>query len=44
MKIAIGDKVGLIKNDYVYIFAGGELPNEFLKSIGIKIERKFGTA
>ncbi|MBE9505143.1 MAG: NAD(P)-binding domain-containing protein [Proteobacteria bacterium] len=44
VKIAIGDKVGLIKNDYVYIFAGGELPNEFLKSIGIKIERKFGTA
>lgn len=44
VKIAIGDKVGLIKNDYVYIFAGGELPNEFLKSIGIKIEMKFGTA
>jgi len=33
-----------LANDYVYIFAGGELPNEFLKSIGIRIERKFGTA
>lgn len=33
-----------IKNDYVYIFAGGELPNAFLKSIGIRIEKKFGEA
>lgn len=33
-----------LPNDYVYIFAGGELPNEFLKSIGIRIEKKFGTA
>lgn len=33
-----------LPNDYVYIFAGGELPNEFLKSIGVRIEKKFGTA
>lgn len=33
-----------IDNDFVYIFAGGELPNEFLKSIGIRIERKYGKA
>ena len=33
-----------LPNDYVYVFAGGELPNEFLKSIGIRIEKKFGTA
>lgn len=33
-----------LDNDFVYIFAGGEIPNEFLKSIGIRIERKFGTA
>jgi thioredoxin reductase (NADPH) len=26
-----------IKNSYVYIFAGGELPNEFLKKIGIQM-------
>ncbi|MDH3974442.1 MAG: NAD(P)-binding domain-containing protein [Deltaproteobacteria bacterium] len=44
VKISEGEKTGFIKNDYVYIFAGGELPNEFLKSIGIKIEKKFGTA
>jgi thioredoxin reductase (NADPH) len=26
-----------IKNSYVYIFVGGELPNEFLKKIGIQM-------
>ncbi len=31
-----------IKNDRVYIFAGGELPTEFLKKAGIEITRKFG--
>jgi thioredoxin reductase/ferredoxin len=32
-----------IENDSVFIFAGGELPNEFLKKLGIEIETKFGT-
>jgi len=31
-----------IKNDLVYIFIGGELPNQFLEKIGIKITKKFG--
>jgi len=31
-----------LKNDLVYIFAGGELPSEFLKKIGIKISTKHG--
>lgn len=31
-----------IKNDLVYIFAGGELPTEFLKKIGINITTKYG--
>ena len=31
-----------IKNDLVYIFAGGELPTQFLEKAGIKISRKFG--
>lgn len=31
-----------IKNDIVYIFIGGELPNDFLKKIGISITKKFG--
>jgi thioredoxin reductase (NADPH) len=31
-----------LKNDMVYIFAGGELPTQFLEKSGIKITRKFG--
>ncbi len=31
-----------LKNDLVYIFAGGELPNKFLEKIGVKISKKFG--
>ena len=33
-----------VKNDIVYIFAGGELPTEFLKKSGIEITKKFGEA
>lgn len=33
-----------IVNDLVYIFAGGELPTEFLKKAGINISKKFGEA
>jgi thioredoxin reductase len=36
-----GAKIKL-KNDLVYIFAGGELPTQFLEKAGIKIEKKFG--
>jgi thioredoxin reductase len=32
----------IIKNDLVYIFAGGELPTQFLEKTGIRIEKKFG--
>jgi thioredoxin reductase len=32
----------IFKNDLVYIFAGGELPTQFLEKAGIKITRKFG--
>jgi thioredoxin reductase (NADPH) len=31
-----------VRNDLVYIFAGGELPIQFLEKAGIKIEKKFG--
>lgn len=44
VKLTVGDGIKTIPNDYIYIFAGGELPNEFLKSIGVRIEKKFGTA
>ena len=33
-----------LKNDLVYILAGGELPTQFLEKIGIKITKKFGDA
>jgi len=33
-----------VKAHRVYIFAGGELPTEFLKNTGITITRKFGEA
>jgi len=31
-----------IKNDLVYIFAGGELPTGFLEKSGVKITKRFG--
>jgi len=33
-----------IPNSLVYIFAGGELPNQLLEKIGVKITKKFGDA
>ena len=33
-----------LKNDAVIVSAGGILPNDFLKSIGIVVETKYGTA
>ncbi len=40
----INDSEKEIKNDLVYIFAGGELPTKFLEKIGITVEKKFGEA
>lgn len=40
---ADGEKLR-IKNDLVYIFAGGELPTQFLLKIGLEITKKFGEA
>jgi thioredoxin reductase/Pyruvate/2-oxoacid:ferredoxin oxidoreductase delta subunit len=39
-----GGTIGPLKNELVYIFAGGELPTDFLKKIGLEITRKFGEA
>jgi thioredoxin reductase len=33
-----------LENDLVYIFAGGELPTQFLEKAGIKVDKKFGEA
>ena len=36
------NEVRKLKNDLVFIFAGGELPIRFLEKAGIKITKKFG--
>ena len=41
LKQATGDLK--LSNDAVIVSAGGVLPNDFLKSIGIKVETKYGT-
>jgi thioredoxin reductase len=38
------DSIRPLPNDAVIVNAGGVLPNEFLKSIGIAVETKYGTA
>jgi len=46
------DKVTLVRddspldlaNDFVLVFAGGELPTQFLRKLGIRIDTKFGEA
>lgn len=40
--IAVGEKVGQLKNDAVIVSAGGILPTAFLKKIGINVETKWG--
>ena len=37
-----GDEPRQVKNDLVYIFAGGELPSQFLAKAGVRITKKFG--
>lgn len=39
-----GDQTFRIKNDAVIVSAGGILPTEFLKKVGISVETKYGTA
>jgi thioredoxin reductase len=36
-----GDPMTL-PNDYVFVFAGGELPTKFLRDCGVEIDTKFG--
>lgn len=38
------DEPIVLKNDLVYIFAGGELPTQFLQKIGLEITKKYGDA
>lgn len=43
VQVDVDGKTASMPNDFVYIFAGGELPNDFLRGIGVKVEKKFGT-
>ena len=42
IKIKIDTDLVTIKNNYVFVFAGAELPHKFLMSLGIEIDKKFG--
>ena len=43
VKLKYGDgNVSELKNDLVYIFAGGELPTKFLQKTGVEITKRFG--
>ena len=42
--INANDKDMTIANDAVIVCAGGILPTPFLKSVGIEVETKYGTA
>jgi len=42
MIFGISGETKKIKNDLVYVFAGGELPTQFLEKAGIRITKKFG--
>ena len=44
IKIKDSTEPKVVENDFVYIFAGGILPTQFLAGIGIKITKKFGEA
>lgn len=38
------DQVVEIPNNYLFVFAGAEMPHKFLMSLGIQIDKKFGEA
>ncbi|NOY49820.1 MAG: NAD(P)-binding domain-containing protein [Chlorobi bacterium] len=44
LKSSDDDSSKKIKNDLVFIFAGGELPSVFLNKIGLQITKKYGEA
>jgi thioredoxin reductase/ferredoxin len=44
VEIEVGGKRKILQNDAVIVCAGGILPTSFLKSMGVAIETKYGTA
>lgn len=37
-----GEESAVLKNDFVFVFAGAEMPYKFLMSLGVEIDKKFG--
>jgi len=37
------DGTVVLENDYVFVLIGGELPTGFLQTMGVRMEKKFGT-
>jgi len=44
VSIEQGGKIVRVRNDAVIVNAGGVLPTEFLRRVGIHVETKYGTA
>ena len=44
LRVGKDKEIQKLQNDLVYIFAGGELPTQFLEKVGIKMNRLFGEA
>lgn len=42
--IDIDGTLKTLRNDFVFVFAGGELPTALMEKIGISVEQKFGEA
>jgi thioredoxin reductase len=42
ISVGAAGEIRQIPNDLVYVFAGGELPTQFLEKAGVKITKKFG--
>ncbi len=43
VRLSRGEETADLPNDYVFVFAGGQPPNEFLKKVGVNIETKYGS-
>jgi thioredoxin reductase (NADPH) len=42
--IEVDGKLQTLANDFVFVFAGGEVPVDFMQKTGIAVQRKFGEA
>lgn len=42
VKVKKQEEIIDLQNDFVFVFAGAELPHKFLMSLGVEIDKKFG--